>query len=243
MNYLYTASDRLAQPHDYMYSEFGGEDFLRCYVSDRINRVRNLCLETDNTSFNQKYLIRIYELIQSTLQSDETFPAPALKDLLAEFKGDIPSKIENPNSTLGFTSFSVDAAVVTSDLLETLIEALLINENSIDVKLWLNRLVQRFEVTKKIFVEYEPGFRKGSEANDDIYLYERFALVLALAYVNFQNLQYLSTLLKSLDLLLSLSASSLGRRIGRSSAALLVAVELYAVQNLAKNKKVALNVE
>ena len=97
-------------------------------------------------------------------------------------------------------------------------------------------------MTKKLYTEYPPGFRKGNGANDDIGLYKQLAIVLALAYVQNQNLQYLSTLLKVNDLLLSLPTDT-WLRCSNYSIELAVAVELHAVLTLAQVKGVSLNAD
>lgn len=241
MIYLYTSCNRLTQPHTYMYSEYGGEDFLRSYTVDRIDRVQSLCRECDKIGFNQENVMRAYDLFQSSFSSEWPFPTPALMGLVGEFHN-VP-KVEDSKLALSFTDFSVQGTVITSDLMETMIEALLVNERSVDVKFWLDRLIQRFEVTKKLYMGYKPGFRMGRGANNCIYLYEYFALILAMAFARFQSLQHLSTLLKVLDLLLSLPADVLGRGIGQYGFVLVVAVELQGIERLAKNKGVAFNVD
>ena len=68
---------------------------------------------------------------------------------------------------------------------------------------WINRILQRFEVNKFFYEIYEPGFRKGNLPNNDLKIYLYFSTCLCYAYYFSKNLQYLSTLLKINDLIIS----------------------------------------
>jgi hypothetical protein len=92
----------------------------------------------------------------------------------------------------------------TLNLLHALIAVQLTNTQNANTKIWIDRLVQRFEVTKKIYESYAPGFRKGEGVNTSVRLYWLFALALCLFYVRYRQIKYLSTLLKICDLLCSL---------------------------------------
>ena len=71
-------------------------------------------------------------------------------------------------------------------------ELLKIIHNNINNKIWLDRLVQRFEVTKKLYEEYFIGFRKGRGHNNLIKLYWLFALVLSIYYSETNQIKYLN---------------------------------------------------
>ena len=100
---------------------------------------------------------------------------------------------------------------------------------------WVDRLLQRFEVNKKLRMEYLPGFRKGLGKDDDIRLYQCFSLILSLSYLQQGGLQYLSTLLKLNDLLLSLPKEILVGNDSYGYWAMGTIVELFAVQKLASS--------
>jgi len=121
-------------------------------------------------------------------------------------------------------------------LLDTLLTNILIGSDSLDINneiySWLNALVQRFEVTKKLWSHYLPGFRKGQGVNDNLVLYQYFSLILAISYYEHSELQYLSTLLKVNDLLLSLDYSSTDSVKGISCWGLGILLEVFAVKKL-----------
>ncbi|CTQ48875.1 hypothetical protein [Jannaschia donghaensis] len=80
----------------------------------------------------------------------------------------------------------------TADLLDSL-------EASPDPE-WIDRLVQRFEVTKRLYESYDARLRKGSGPFRDLSLYARLARLLA---TDPARLDWLNALLKLHDLLLS----------------------------------------
>jgi hypothetical protein len=68
---------------------------------------------------------------------------------------------------------------------------------------WLNRLVQRFEVTKKLYHSYQPGFRKGVGIFNDLSLYVVFSYLLTMCCLSNPHLKAINTLLKVNDTLVS----------------------------------------
>jgi hypothetical protein len=106
--------------------------------------------------------------------------------------------------------------------------------NAMAARPWLDRVIQRFEVSKKLYAVYSPGFRKGEGDAHDPSRYAELALCLALGYALTGHLQYLSTLLKLMDLLLSIPAVALSRACSPEQLTLLVEVELDAVSTLAR---------
>jgi hypothetical protein len=106
---------------------------------------------------------------------------------------------------------------------------------------WLERLVQRFEVTKKLYRAYEPGFRKGADGFDSGRLYWLFALVLLLRYRETGDLRCLNCLLKAGDLLASLRDESVLAEIPAAGAALVLAAETACVKHLVEEKGIRLD--
>ena len=227
MGYEYTAVNRLQEPHTYMYSQFSGREFLAQYRADRLSRVSPVaCFLIKPTSPNEVLTSR--ELMDFMMQ--HTDPSPLITDLASCLSG-----CGDVFATRPETAFSLDAAVDTFTLLEFLLHSLLSapdeEEFAPEAQLWIERLIQRFEVSKKLWSYYLAGFRKGVGTDAKIDLYYRFALLLALAHVRSGGLQYLSTLLKVNDLLLSLP-SHLHRDQPNFSLVLAVAIEMSAVYEL-----------
>ena len=126
--------------------------------------------------------------------------------------------------------------VKTSILLDTLFGSILLDVNNINNKIWLDHLVHRFEVTKKLYEEYLPGFRKGRGHNNLIKLYWLFALVLSIYYSETYQIKYLNTLIKVCDLITSLPFKDLTRDIPKFGLDLVLSSEIVFVQILLNAK-------
>ena len=133
---------------------------------------------------------------------------------------------------------TVTEPVTTLNLLHALIAAQLTNARETNTKVWLDRLVQRFEVTKKLYESYPPGFRKGDGSNTSVRMYWLFALALCLFYVRSNNIKYLSTILKLCDLLCSLPTNNFAQ-IPEGGLATVLATEIISVKLLAEKKGIS----
>jgi hypothetical protein len=108
---------------------------------------------------------------------------------------------------------------------------------------WLDRLVQRFEVTKKLYEFYPPGFRKGEGDNSFIKPYWLLAMCLYLFYVQTNEIKYLSTLLKVSDLLCSLPHNALKAAIPGSGMVMLLTGETLSIRTLSNRKGITYDVK
>ena len=137
-------------------------------------------------------------------------------------------------------TFSIADSTPLKPLLAALLHALA-KGNHHAAQPWLVRVIQRFEVSKKLYAGYAPCFRKGEGESRDPARYAELALCLALAHALSGQLQYLSTLLKLDDLLLSLDADLLRLGCPPELLALLVASELDAISALAAAQGVTID--
>ena len=110
-----------------------------------------------------------------------------------------------------------------------------VEDNNSLIKFWLDLIVQRFEVTKKIYESYPHNFRNGEGRSNIIQLYWMFALSLILFYCKTKNIKYLSTLLKVSDLLCSLDEKLLSDEIPAQGLSVILLVELLSVKILTRN--------
>lgn len=224
-----------------MYSPHGGKAFLQSYVADRIERLLLLSESIRTGCFKSE--ARAHNILHALLNAEGDFPVSKLEPLL--FTPVVKTEFE---SQAGFPATYLNLEPVnTVTLLDALLNSFLdYSPNSTDGNTalhWLGRLLQRFEVSKKLYTVYLPGFRKGKGADDDVILYRKFALILALAFAQRKELQHLSTLLKVNDLLLSLPHEAQANCDGFYSLVLAVSVEVYSVQNLAEKHGVSIDVE
>jgi hypothetical protein len=108
-----------------------------------------------------------------------------------------------------------------------------------DFKSLLNMWVQKFEVTKRLFVEYDLRFKPlDIKAYHDIRLYLRYAEVMAYAYKLTSNLPYLNVLLKVMDTLIAYK--SMLNNEEKKRFVLLVEQQVFFIDRLAENLDVTI---
>ncbi len=214
--YKYTEVNRLEKPHNYMYTPYLGVKFVQSYFDNRSKNIEKFKVRKGKQSIGT---MDAYFCTASTLKLENN------QNLLSvNFEDNIKS----------ITSFNLKNKIVTEKLLTSLLINQLNNENEKLIKEWLDLLVQRFEVTKKIYEVYLVGFRKGKGSTYMVRLYWIFALSLALHYSETQNIKYLNTLLKVNDLLCSLD-DDLIKKIPIQGLELVLSVEIESVQLLAEH--------
>ena len=245
MNYIYSDINRLKTPHNYMYTSFDGENFLKLYLSSRMDVInREIVTEAETSTVNSQIIDKVLPMLASLFQarSIDGFDTPwtLLLNLIKFRTSQVKKKEENCAESFdkNIEIMSGDEQVKTLDLLHGLIAAQLINIHTECTKSWLDRLVQRFEVTKKIYEVYLPGFRKGDGTNESIYLYWLFALALCIFYARSNEIKYLGTLLKVNDLLCSLPENDRRIYIPEHGLATILVAEVLSIQLLAKRKGV-----
>lgn len=243
MTYSYTLVDRLRHPPDYTYADYRGSRFLEEYLEDRLHRLKVRCGTPRSCKGTDK---EAHQVVQKLCNRNGTFPPRGTEPYLGA-----PSDVARVTSTcLRQHRIQFNADIETSQLLTTLLHLLTCgsagNNRAVSESLpWCELLVQRFEVSKKLYEGYGPGLRKGYGGAENIYLYERFALILCLIYLHTNRLSFLSALLKVNDLLLSLPLTRFLDQVdsGHGVLALAVAVELHAVRRLAQLQGVDLGVK
>jgi hypothetical protein len=237
--YAYTENNLLENPHSYMYTTYHGDVFLQSYLSDRRSSIKQYTGEDKSNYGNDQTLVqcgktmldKLFEV--KTIDTGKRFP-----DIFANNKVDDPGlNLDAETDTRGLlhnmmsplSAMSITQNISTLDLLYALNAALLVGEPDSNIKYWLDKLVQRYEVTKKIYQVYQPGFRKGNGSANSIKLYWLLSLLLALFYAKTYELKYLSTLLKTNDLLCSISGELVLDKIPVTGIKLVLAAELFSV--------------
>jgi hypothetical protein len=227
MSYIYSEVNRLEEPHNYMYTPFEGDGLIKKFAESR----RKFLAETFYTGSNNTdlWLEALLPSIEITISS---FGRTAAKywPACATPKNDTVDHETSPLSV-----FSMSEEVITKSLLLALAFELSQTGVTKDIKSWLDRLTGRFEVTKKLYTSYLPGFRKGSGSNRETELYWLMSLVLGLYYLKTEESKYLSTLLKVSDLLCSLPSEEL-QKLDQNGLRLVIALELIGVESLAIKK-------
>jgi hypothetical protein len=241
MGYIYTEVDRLEKPHRYEYTPYLGVKFIDAYFRDRLKNIRRFRLN-DRKSYQDKidlYFFRESERQFEAVLDNAFFQVDKSWRLLVDWEGRSISQkgaSTSINKKIGVvSSFDIGIEINTEKLLSSLIFGQLSIKDEEITKEWLDRLVQRFEVTKKLYESYLPGFRKGKGRSNKVYLYWLFSLSLILYYTSTTNIKYLSTSLKVSDLLCSLSNDALIGKVPLQGLCLTLAVEFLNIKLLSHN--------
>lgn len=246
MSYLYSQVNRLEEPHAYMYTRFQGMGLLRSYFSNRMNAAR-VHGEFESGREEQDRILLAHAVQRLTMQLEAASPDGGMKFRKLLGSEDIPVFELSRNASdhlielaQGLERMTTSKSILTLDLMHALISAQLTSEMNANTKIWLDRLVQRFEVSKKLYECYPAGFRKGEGANTSVRLYWLFGLSLCLFYTKSMKLKYLSTILKVNDLLCSLPAPLLQGQIVECGFSAILAAEIMSVELLAQEKGVSI---
>lgn len=246
MTYPYNAQNLLENPHKYYYSPFQGVTLIQSYLKSRQDI---LSLHQEERKQNTENLTG-FILVKKTFTVIEKIIAGQSPNVAEDFCRQLREHLENhckPGSeddlqlaqmTEALKKISPNEFVTTSSLLNGLVASLLAEKTDSEKKIWLDRLVQRFEVTKKIYEVYLPGFRKGQGDNKSIILYWLLSLALCLEYSKTKNLKYLNCLVKINDLLTSLPSEDLHEVIPAFGLELVLSTEVVSVSMLVEDKGV-----
>lgn len=243
MAYIYTEANRLDQPHKYMYIKFEGSHLIKSYQTDRMDVLKRVSMISDHEKVAHvafDYFLEIF----FTMAFDQHSAAAGAKyrELLPHpNQRNVPSHSETDNSKIinfanSLPKYTDAEPIVTLELLQSIIASQLISLHDVKVKEWLDRVLQRFEVTKKIYEGYPEGFRKGEGSDALVLLYWLLALSLSLYYVKNNSVKYLSTLLKVCDLLCSLPDPVMFGQLSKQTMATILSTELVSVEMLVKDK-------
>lgn len=246
MSYSYSQTNRLEEPHSYMYAPFQGEALLQSYQSSRIAVLHRRATAGCGSSGPDHLIIANALSTLGTLHDVISLEiGNRFQSLMKEGGGRVSSPDKSEDGLLGelangLERITTNEQVTTLDLLRALIALQLSDDQIASTKVWIDRLVQRFEVTKKLYESYRPGFRKGEGTSTSVRLYWLLALSLSLFYVRSNEIKYLSTLLKISDLLCSLPADMLQESIPEHGLLAVLATEIIAVQRLSEKAGVTL---
>ena len=230
-NYEYTKINRLNSPHKYMYSPYQGSEFLDAYFKDRIKKIINL----KNKKYKPQLFIylRVNKFLEKIL--DKKFSNDPLKIKFSYSNIVKKNKIYKDNKLKILSSFSVNKEINSENLLLSLIDSQLNKKNDRLVKFWLDLLIQRFEITKKIYLIYKVNFRKGKGDSNIIHLYLMLAISLTLFFYSTKKIKYMNTLLKLSDLICSLDVKLLAKSIPSETISMILLIELLNIKIISRN--------
>ena len=228
--YKYTKNNLLDYKENYMYSEFIGVEFIDYFINSRkifqsklqdlnwsiSNKITPLDIGTRFTLFNLK-------------NDKEGFKSSKFKELnLKYFDKDQPKF----NSTLFEKNFE------TSSFISSLIYELILNKNIPLLKNEIEKIIQRFEVSKRIFNNYEKKFSSGYGSCKNIELYLMTSCLLNLYYLRTSSLPSLNCNLKIMDLIISQPSIENIKNDCYEPLFSLIDIERYFVSNLMKKLEI-----
>ena len=239
MIYEYTVTNRLDNPHKYMYTPYQGKNFVNAYFKNRLENITRLQAQS-NKSYSD---IDLHFCAKSIFQSKELLNREvSYWEIMYDFSDismveDI-SPLAKYDEVIKLKFFKLENEIETEKLLSSLLFSQLDFKNDRLIKEWLDRLIQKFEVTKKLYSLYPKGFKAGKGKTNIVRLYWMFSLLLSLRCVEKQNVKYLSTLLKVNDLLCSLDNKILLKhKIPEHGLMLVLLVEMAKIRSLSRNIK------
>ncbi|MDD2892315.1 MAG: hypothetical protein PHF20_00170 [Halothiobacillaceae bacterium] len=244
MNYPYTQANLLEQPHSYMYTPFKGAALLQSYLAGRMEILRQLHdgeagrggLDQVLAASALPEIARLFDGLAHAGSAKFRAYFGTVDDDVLQIAATAPEELAHQAQVL--RRMATTDTVKTLELLHALIAVQLTDAGNAGIKFWLDRLVQRFEVTKKLYEAYPSGFRKGEGCNTSVLLYWLFALALSLFYARTGGLNYLSALLKVCDLLCSLPVGTLRQHVPARGLDIVLATEVAGIQLLAESKGV-----
>lgn len=186
--YTYTQRDLLAEPEYYMYSAFEGVSFLRDYRAQRADVMAQLK--------NHPCRLPAEDREPTTRNPGERLllvaeGGKAQSAGLGEWKEFLASREESER-------------IVTQEVLSALEIAFTEDTGDEDqVLTWLGKLVQRFEVNKRLYRVYTRRMRRDTEETEPVLSYAVLSAMLLLHYEKSHNLKMLNGALKLNDLLCS----------------------------------------
>ena len=249
MKYQYTEKNLLQEPNTYMYTPFQGQSLFQAYASERLEKIR---LYSSYTGINSK--IDEYLIIHGTTVIEDYFNQISANNG-KEFKNTIGNNYSNSSEYVidykkilqeqieRFSMMTIKKEINTQELLNGLISSLLINNTHEKEKIWMDRLIQRFEVHKNIYDIYQPGFKKGYGQNSSVRLCWLFGFSLCLYYAKSSGLKYLNTLMKICDILCSLPEDILLESISGTGFCMLLNTEYSGVLSIARSKGVSFEID
>jgi hypothetical protein len=216
-----------------MYSSFEGVALLNDYLSSRevmIDWAKKQ--KADWKSGNKKTII---ERLSLSYYGEEA----NLIDIESSGEAiELPGQSHQKNfNSLSFIQ-EIDESIETEELLRNLLLCKLRGHSDRAFIFWLDKLIQRYEVSKKIYKSYMKILRVGHGKFDDVKIYWLFGVVLSMQYNDTNKIRYLSTLLKVIDLICSLPKEKLINEIGAARLFFLLSYERASILNLLEKKGV-----
>ena len=221
MKYAYTQNNLVDTRFHYMYTPFEGKDFLLAYNHQRLHIIKKLSTNRKTFQEQQRVDTHLPEEIRA-LATNGAAKTDILKSHQTTVITYLPGQID-------FETYPL-----LLDLLHTLFYS---NAPSTNFKNWIDYLLKRFEVSKRLYKAYHANGKPKVKRYKNLREYVLFNLLLACIYQRTQNLKYLNTILKLSDTICSANILQVGPL---SQIVALTAIELEHgfIETLIKKHKI-----
>jgi hypothetical protein len=197
VTYSYAAVDRLREPCTYMYTPFEGADFVRAYHQSRAEVLDRIARTLDGQP--HAGVVAAAGTLAASLATAGVFEGAARR--LVE---SLPATPVVPAGRAPLLP-TRQAAVETVEFLDAMVVTLGGGSAELgsEPRYWLDRLVARFELTRRVYQRYDAKLRGGAGAPDNLALYAKCGLIFALGEQRLGGLKLANVLLKIGDVLAS----------------------------------------
>ncbi len=228
--YIYCEKNRLIEPHNYMYSEYIGKNLINLYEENRNKLIKFYKKQIPKKKNKLKY--NDLKVLQKLLDIAKVYFSNSKKQLQIK-------KLQKQFMLLDNDSF-VESEVLNYDKnnFDTKKELykLIINFNFNNFlekdKLVLNRILKKFEISKKLYQSYKLDFTEPTGSFDNLKIYWLVLNALLIYYMRDQDLQYLNAILKISDTLCSQDKYDLANEFISNSHAVPLIIETMIIDNL-----------
>ena len=206
MKYKYTIFNHLDQKPIYDYAEYDGINTIKVYFDNRYDFL-NALKSINFIKSNYLNLFKEHELKKILLRE---ICKNKLVDEIYNYCKNINKKLYKDNFKHS-TSINLNNVNTEKIILDSILSLFYKKNNSNHIMSNINKLIQRYEVSKKLYENYDVNLKKGFGNWKFIDNYIHFSILLSLQLLKNFNLQTLSTLLKVNDLIISLDKVKLNK--------------------------------
>lgn len=232
MEYEYSRENRLEKPHSYMYTQYGGKEFLRVFFSSRNSIIREVQERLHKSLSDSKVIKDIVETL-------DDFTKPITPVVLQMFHRYLEEQRTASTGGSRWQEILQRETFKTVDLLHHCIGVLIMqpDKDSDLIAETLNVLTKKYEVMKKVFSQYATGFKSVFTEDKTPAPYLLLSYCLLLYYNKTDNLKFLNCSLKLNDAICSIS-QELNRPEQLINLLLNLRLEHIAVKRLMSRKDV-----
>lgn len=225
ITYRYVKQNLLAERFHYNYTPYEGLGFLQGYIAQR------------QTLRDELEVVRHEFLAKPTT---ETAIAEEIRQAVLGDSEDVGSAPLRGHHQQVLPAQPGDGDFVTYTLLLDLWQSCIHGQGfSGECSQWAGFLLQRFEVTKRLYVGYTSSLKPAQQIYDTAHNYALLAALLAYQYKMEPNLKLLNTVLKLVDLLASINIFE-QNQLSQLTCLVAVESELAALKSLLAKHRIAI---